>query len=168
MDLRPLVFVLVTPLLACSTGSGGGAPLAGSDYCGQLSARAARCDAGAVDPERCARTQRCLDQALRPGVKDGLSRCIVERACGENDDGCVAAAAQPYADGAIFASYAKACTERREACKPSGKSFDDDFCESIYAVFSDGNIGKLQTCLGRDCAEISGCLRSVLTEAGCD
>lgn len=166
-------------MTACSSGSsssggggdggGGGGGGGSATFCADLAARAASCDAGAVDPTKCDAQKTCYDNIVRTDAIGPLETCLTTRACGKSDDSCLVEASAQFVNAGPYQKFQDDCLAKRTSCTSEGASFADDNCSSAQAaLFTEAAFGAVQACLDRPCAEIEGCFTDTFAAAGCN
>jgi hypothetical protein len=133
-------------------------------YCEKESARQMACNSGPASG--CADDAPCLQGVLRAGVVDGLTSCLLARACGVNDDACFTMAAASYQSDPVVSDYTTTCLSKHDACKVAGTSFSDDFCANA-GLFRADVLEELRTCILGDCASVRSCTDAVGASHGC-
>ncbi len=139
-----------TPLRMDAATPGDDAPTSFTAYC-----TAYRTSCGEED-DCTAEREACFVAAVRDDAQTPLLRCLANRGCDQNDDGCYSQVSATYPGDA---EHRDACRARHDACigDDGASTFGDDWCWE-QSLFRPELAASLRACLDLECAEIDDCL----------
>jgi hypothetical protein len=166
---RPALLSLVASLVSASCGGNGGDTPAPSDlspaakakwneYC----AHEATCDPTFVCP-----TTACIARGAEQGPLIEFVDCQLAKACGANDDECVASAGTTDAEREDFTMrcLAKLSATPSQQC---GEYLDPIFCTIVaYPLIRKEFMRAADACLAGPCADWNACIDAATEPLGC-
>ena len=146
------------------TDAGGTVSTAWRTYCETTGPeRATTCgtDWDADETPSCLAFAGCTEPLFRDALDDLVAECLGSRDCETNEDLCFAPEGLGATPSAAAQAYNESCLAKRSACiEAGGESFSDDFC--YVGILNDATIEALEPCLEEACADVRGCVTTVV------
>lgn len=134
------------------------------DICVAVIDHARRCNDSDEESD-CPRQRECATALLRPEALSLLPECLRSHPCDESPRVCLADAGAQLTSLPEYATYARACRARRDAC--GEEAFDEDYCGPEMAPFRREVLELLGKCVLQPCSEMSSCIKEAIRSAGC-